>query len=444
MHDIDAALADDRDLDDRLRDYQRRAIAHLWAQPRAMLMLDMGLGKTAAALQALTAVHLPALVVAPKRVAELTWPAEVERWRPDLSVSVAAGTKAKRRAALDAGADVTVLGIDNLADAPAGRWETIIFDESSLLKSRATNRWKAARRLAAEAPRVWLLTGTPAPNSAMDLWAQIYLLDRGERLERGITRFRERYFRSTGWIAGGKPVRYEPRPGAAESITAAIADIAISMSAADHLDLPPVTHVDQTFELPQVARDAYEAMRRDMVASLDESDVVAANAAVVTSKLSQITAGALIDGDEVHRIHEAKLDVLAEIIEGTGSPVLVFVRFRFERTAVLERFADAVAIEDGGAVARWCAGEIPILVAHPASAGHGLNLQDGGHTVAWTSPPWSAEQWVQANARLARQGQAHPVVIHRIVARQTIDAEILEVVEGKASAQRALRRALGI
>lgn len=410
-----------------------------------MLMLDMGLGKTAVALQALTDEHLPALVAAPKRVAELAWPAEAAKWRPDLTVAVAVGRPQQRLAALDSDADIVALGIDNLGDARVGRWRTLVFDESSLLKSAATKRWKLAKGLAPHSENVWLLSGTPAPNGLLDLWSQIYLLDQGERLGSRITIYRDRYFRPSGWIAGGKVVRYEPLDGAQAAITAAISDIVISMRAGDWLDLPPETHVDHKIDMPASARANYDDMRRKMVAQLSEVDIAAANAAVVTGKLSQITAGAIIDSVDgrVHHLHGAKVDAVAEIAASTDGPLLVFTRFRFEREALV-RHLGAATINDSDAIPRWCAGEIPILAAHPASAGHGLNLQTGGHTIAWTTPTWSSEQWRQANARLARQGQIHPVIVHRIVAPQTVDGIMLGVVGGKIRTEDAIRRALGI
>lgn len=431
----------------KLHDYQQQAVKHLHENNRAALWLDMGLGKTAIVLSALEPHHPPALVVAPKRVAEHVWPAERDRWRPDLHIRVAAGAAAHRRSVLAQAKhgtiDITVIGRDNLADAVGGPWRTIILDESSSFKNRSTKRWRAAAKLAKAATYVWEMTGTPSPNGLLDLWAQVALLDQGERLGKTLGAYRSRYFTESKWI-NGHVVDWTIRPGAAERIHALLGDICLSMES--RLELPPVTYNTVDVPLSPGLMAAYNRLKKDLVADLDGIPLVASNAAVATGKLSQLTAGFSyphpddLDGVTTD-LHMAKMDALAEVIEGTGSPVLVFYRFKHELER-LRQIPGAHSIDRPGRIDRWNAGKVPILLAHPASAGHGLNLQHGGHTIVWTTPTWNAEEYAQANARLARQGQTHPVVIHHLVAPDTVDAVILDRLAGKLSTQDALLKAL--
>lgn len=434
-----------------LRDYQRVAVDFLHAHDEGGLFLDMGLGKTATTLSALTSEHLPALVVAPKRVTESVWPAEVQRWRPDLSITVAAGPKQARSAALRAPADIVAISRDNVHEAAleplSERFSTLILDELSSFKSRASRRWKAARSLR-RGPlqsHVWGLTGTPAPNGLLDLWAQVYLLDGGARLGRTLTSYRQRWFHAVNRLPNGVVTEWRANPGAEEEIRERLSDLCLYMSNDGRVDLPPVTFNDVWVDLPPKARAAYKAMKDTMVADLGTTVHSAASAAIVSNRLSQIAAGFLYpDPDEgdpaggYAPLHREKVAAVNEILEGTGSPVLIFYRYRVERDWLLSSVDGARAIEDRGALADWDAGKVRALVAHPASAGHGLNLQHGGHTMIWTSPPWSLEEWEQANARLARSGQQHPVVIHVIAARRTIDVTIRERLEAKSSVQEAL------
>lgn len=437
----------------KLHAYQAVARDFLLDNPRSALYLAPGLGKSAITLAALTRQHLPALVVAPKRVATLTWPAETRSWRPDLSFALAQGTPAQRKAALAAGADVTVLGRDSLADVRGSRqYRTLVLDESHGFKSRSTERWKLARTI--PTTHLWQLTGSPAPNGLMDLWAQLALLDGGERLGRTLTAFRDRFF--TPGKRGPNGVVYEwlLKPGAADRIHERIADICLSMDAVEVL-VPPVTYNTVPVELPDRLRAMYDDLKRDLVVQLDLlGSVSAANAAVLTSKLAQVSAGFLYT-DTVHPLlgpktvarrvrpptadlHDAKLDALREITDEAGSPVLVFHRFTHERDRILQAFPVARTLDESGVFDAWNRGEVPMLVAHPASAGHGLNLQHGGSTIVWTSPTWSLEEWAQANARLIRQGQRHPVVVHSLLAERTIDAAMLLRVREKMSVQDAL------
>lgn len=433
----------------KLHDYQLRAVEHLHSHDRAALFLDMGLGKTASTLTALTPDRLPALVTAPKKVAERVWEAERKRWRPDLSMAVAAGTPAKRAAALRSGADVVVIGRDNLGDVRPGGWSTVVLDELSGFKTRGSQRWKAARKLTKEARHVWGLTGTPSPNGYVDLWAQLALLDEGKRLGRTLGGFRDRYF-TPGWTTpSGVVTKWHPRPGAMRRIDELLEDIALSMQAADYLKLPPTVVNDVLVEMPAHARGLYRLMKSDLVVDLSliyglEAVYSASSLAALSNRLVQLTAGFMYSDTTgaAGWVHDAKLEALQDIVDGTGSPVLVFYQYREELARVLARFPEARTIDSPGALDAWDEGKLPMLVAHPASAGHGLNLQHGGHTMVFLTLPWSLELYQQASARLNRQGQRHPVVIHRLIVPGTVDALIAEALQTKGDVQDSLLRHL--
>ncbi len=434
----------------KLHDYQWVAVDHLRRHRGAALFLDMGLGKTAAALTALTPDHLPALVIAPKRVAENVWSAEARTWRPDLKVRVAAGRAERRIEELGAAADVTVISRDNAGDALqfAGRWNTVILDELSGYKSSRTRRHRVARKLVAGVPHVWGLTGTPSPNGLLDLWAQLFLLDGGKRLGKTLTGYRERYFTPGRQLANGVITGWNLRPGADTRIHTLLEDVCLSMSSDGRIDLPAVTYNTVTVPLPANVRSLYKRFKRDLVVNLDllGGEVhTAANAAVLSSKLAQLTAGFMYVDDADLRgraytaVHSEKVTALREIIDGTGSPVLVFYRFRAEAEMIRKALPGLVhSIDEPNAVERWNAGQLPVLLDHPASIGHGLNLQYGGHTIVWASLPWSLEEWKQANARLARQGQRHPVVIHVLSAPRTVDDAVYDALRDKTRVEAAL------
>jgi hypothetical protein len=406
-------------------------------------------------LSALTPDHLPVLVVAPKRVAEHVWTAEVKRWRPDLSIRVAVGSPAERRKILAGPSDIVVLGRDNIRDTGlvkrADPFKTLVFDELSGFKNRQSVRWGAARKLVRgpAVKNIWGLTGTPMPNGLLDLWPQIALIDVGERLGKNLTGYRDRYFTPGRRLPSGIITEWIPRPEADTRIHALLDDICLSMSTDGRVEIPPVTLNTITVDLPPATVKIYKKMKQTLVTDmrlLGGSLHTAANAAVLTNKLSQIAAGFLIPDEEegpdapTTLLHREKTRVVQEIVEGTGSPVLVFYRYRMEKAMLLETFEPGVAvgIDEPDAIERWNRGEIQVLLAHPASAGHGLNLQQGGHTVVWTTLPWSLEEWQQANKRVARQGQEHPVVIHQILARATVDQVIVQRLSEKATVQDAL------
>lgn len=439
----------------KLHDYQEVAVDFIRTRKRAGLLLDMGLGKTAVTLRALQPESLPALVTAPKRVAEEVWPVEVPKWRPDLRIVVAAGTPAQRAKALLAAregrADIVVIGRDNLADAVdvAGDFKTFVMDELSSFKTRASIRWKMAKKICKDMEYVWGLTGTPTTDGAMlDLWAPMYLLDSGDSLGSTLGGYRERYFTPGRQLPNGVVIEYNLRPGAAKRINVLLEKTCLSMSTDGRVDLPPTSFNDVMVPLLPAVRKLYKQLKNDLVADADilgGETISAANAAVLTGKLSQITAGfvyvddADLRGGQYKMLHKEKVTTLKEIIDGTGSPVLVAYRFQAELELLKQGLGPmAHTLDEPGIVADWNSGKIPVLLAHPASAGHGLNLQFGGHTMVWATPTWSLEEYMQMNKRLARQGQKHPVVIHHLVSPRTVDPLILLALKDKKSVQDAV------
>lgn len=446
-----------------LHDYQLQGVDYLRARGRAGLFLDMGLGKTATALSALQPEHLPALVIAPKRVAETVWPPEKTIWRPELSLALAAGTPGERAAALSGSADIVVIGRDNVADVlGCGRvYRTVIIDELSSFKNWSSKRFKVMKQLTADPDtHVWGLTGTPAPNGYMDLWAQVYLLDRGERLGRNITAYRSRFFSPGAQGPNGVIYEWNLRDGAKEQIDNLIEDLCLAMKADGRIELPGVTYNNVRFQLPPAVMRVYQTLKEELLVDLvdlfDGQVHTAANAAALSSKLSQVTAGFVYEdevlGDpdpetgEMRRInegaytdlHDVNVAALQEIIDGTGSPVLIFYRYTAQREKILAKIKGVRTIDEPGVIQDWTAGKVPVLLAHPASAGHGLNLQHGGNTIVWVSPTWDLEWWDQGNGRLNRQGQKNHVIIHVLLADHTLDHLIRATCDGKAVVQDSL------
>lgn len=381
-------------------------------------------------------------MVAPKRVAEYTWPEERDLWRPDLNMAVAVGYPGQRKKALDSKADVTVVSWDNLKDINRS-FKTVVLDELSGYKNHGTNRFKFARRLSKHAEYVWGLTGTPTPNGYMDLWAQMFLIDKGERLGTGLGRYRDAYFNAGKRLPNGIVMWWDLKDFADELIKKKIEDIMLSMSAKDHLDLPELVHNVVDVRLPGQVKTAYNEIREELVTNLEllglgDEIHTAANAAVLTNRLSQITAGFLFSDEQdgtLTWLHDQKIDALRQIKEETGSPLLVFYNYRPELARIKEVFPDAHTLNEKGVMTEWNHGGIPLLVAHPASAAHGLNLQHGGHVVCWTTTTWSSELWSQANARLHRQGQKHTTMVHTIEVPGSVDRHISKRLAGKITSQ---------
>ena len=453
---LDVAAVPHHPLDPRLHDYQKDAVAHLHAHPRAGLFLVPGLGKTAITLSALTEVHLPALVIAPKRVTEETWPEEIAKWRPDLSYSLIRGSAEQRKQRLTEDTDIHLITRDtfggDLVSRKKPKYNTVIIDELSGFKNRGSQRWKHANRLVKTMPYVWGLTGTPTPNSLLDLWPQVFLLDRGARLERTITAYRTKYFAAGGRLPNGIITNWTLRPKAEQVIHHAVKDICLSIDQS-HVKYPVKNDVYHRFDLSTKARKAYDTMNKEFVVEMGDTLVSVGHAAAKTNKLSQIAAGFMYhsglvgaeesDQAEITHHHMTRMEILQGILEDAqGAPALVFYRFDEDRRRLLH-LDGAVDVKAPNSVERWNRGNIPVLIAHPARAGHGLNLQRGGSLMIWYSMDWSSEYYTQGVGRLVRQGQPSPAVaVHHILARDTVDEEILDVVQGRISRQDALLKVL--
>jgi SNF2 family DNA or RNA helicase len=437
--------------------YQKFAIQKMIYQPIVGLFLEMGLGKTVCALTAASELlHnyyevSKVLVIAPYRVARDTWPDEVEKWDHlrYLKISKVLGSKKQRLAALNTQADIYVINRENvtwLVEHYGKDWpfDMVIIDELSSFKSSKARRFRSLRKVRPLIKRIVGLTGTPAPNGLIDLWAQVYLLDQGERLGKTITGYRNRYF-TPGRRNQHIVYEWNPKPESEEAIYKKLSDICVSMKSEDWLDMPEVISREVKVKLPEKAREKYDRLERDLLLPFAESDVVADTAAVLTGKLLQMANGAVYDefGD-VQEIHEAKLGALEDVIEAAnGRPVLIFYAYRHDLARIQERFPEARTLDTTEDIQAWNRGDIPIALAHPASAGHGLNLQAGGNIIVWFGLTWSLELYTQANARLNRQGQKHKnVIIHHLVAEDTIDEDVMKSLENKDRTQEALMRAV--
>lgn len=435
--------------------YQRRAIEFILDNPITALLLDMGLGKTVITLTAITELLFNrfevsrVLVIAPLRVARDTWPAELAKWDHlhHLRASVVVGTATERIEALTTPADIYIINRENVPwlfeqpNRPA--FDMLVIDELSSFKSHQTKRFKALTRAREQFTRIIGLTGTPAPNGLGDLWAQFKLLDGGERLLPQIGRFRDRWFRPDK-TNGRQVYSWRLRDGAEDEIYNAIDDITISIRSTDHLKLPELTSVQVPVHLNTKARSVYNQLRDQMVLELRGHILDAANAAVLSNKLLQLASGAIYDEDnQALDVHEAKLDALEDFVEAAnGKPVLVAFWFRHELARITERFPQARHLTTTTDFERWNTGEIELALIHPASAGHGLNLQTGGSTLIWFTAPWSLELYQQTNARLHRQGQTQPVTILHLCATGTVDEQVLRALEQKNTTQAALIRAV--
>ena len=438
------------------RPYQRYAIRRIIDTPAVALLLDMGMGKTVSTLTAINELMFDrfevhkVLVIAPLRVALSTWRDECEMWEHTrhLRISIAVGGLRTREEALAEDADIYVVNRDVvkwLVGYYRAKWpfDMVVVDESSSFKNPASQRFKALRKVRPLVQRVVLLTGTPAPNGLMDLWSQLYLLDRGERLGRTLTEYRERYFRP-GQQSGNIVYSYDARPGAEQEIFRRIGDICVSMKSEDYLTLPPLIQNVVRVQLPDAAARRYREMERELVLSIGDADITAVSAAALSNKLLQMANGAVYDTEgDVVRIHEAKLDALDEIIScNEGKSVMVIYSYRHDLETLRQRYPKARELKTADDIRAWNAGQIPLLLVHPQSAGHGLNLQHGGHIVVWYGLTWSLEAYQQTNKRLHRPGQTEPVVLHRLVARDTVDEDVMRALEGKAAGQESMLEAV--
>ena len=435
-------------------EYQRYAIDFIESHPISALILDMGLGKTSITLTAISDLMFDCfeisrvLVIAPLRVAAMTWPDELRQWDHLnlLTYAVAVGTEQERRAAILQGADITIINRENLpwlvekSGLPL-HYDMVVIDELSSFKSVQAQRFKAFMKLRPHVRRVVGLTGTPSSNGLMDLFAEYRCLDMGARLGRFIGRYRAAYFIPEK-MNGNVVYSYCLRPGAEEQIYQKIADITISMKAMDHLQMPELIRTRTVVKLSSEEREAYDTLRRDLV--LPEDSVTVANAAALANKLSQLANGCVYTDDGLtHTFHDRKLDALEDILEAATSPVLVCYWFKHDLSRICERLdrlgVTYAEIRDPASIRRWNAGELQVGLIHPAAAGHGLNLQQGGHTMVWFGLTWSLELYEQTIARLWRQGQqSQTVVVTHIVTEHTIDERILKALDAKSQTQEAL------
>lgn len=433
----------------KAHDYQTYATEFILEHPVCCLMLDCGMGKTVVTLTALWDLVLDSfdtgrvLIIAPKRVAETVWQQEIEKWEhlTGLNAVRVLGSASERRAALNRKASVYIINRENLVwltKNAAWNFDTVVVDELSSFKSHQSQRFKALKAVRPKVGRIVGLTGTPAPNSLMDLWPEMYVLDMGQRLGRFIGGFRERFFvpdkRNREIIYS-----YKPREGAEEAIYSLISDICISMKAVDYLDMPKLVDNRVFVEMSAREQKSYDQFAKDMVLSLDGEELDAINAAALSNKLQQMANGAIYGEDrKVLYLHDRKLDALEDLIEAAnGKPMLVAYWFKHDHDRIHESFS-VRDIDTPKDIEDWNAGKIPVALIHPASAGHGLNLQSGGSTLVWFSMTWSLELYQQMNDRLWRQGQKHTVVVHHILTKGTIDEDIIRALERKDVSQSAL------
>ncbi|OLS02581.1 SNF2-related protein [Tissierella creatinophila] len=425
--------------------YQEYAKDWIIEKEKSGLLLDMGLGKSVITLTAIDDLMFDyfeiekVLIIAPLRVAESTWDAEIEKWDhlKDLKISKVLGPEKKRIEALEVKADIYIINRENvkwLVDLLVKDWpfDMVVIDELSSFKSHKAGRFKALKKIRPCMKRVVGLTGTPAPNGLLDLWAQIYLLDGGERLGRTITSYRDRYFnpdkRNQHIIFS-----YKVKENAEEEIYEKLEDICVSMKAEDYLHMPYRINNKIAVTLPKKIKEKYKQLEKDLLLPLEDSDIVANNAAALTNKLLQFSNGAIYDENgDVEEVHDEKLKALDELIEAAnGKPVLVFYSYKHDKDRIIKHLKNVRVLESKEDIDAWNKGEIPIMLTHPASAGHGLNLQAGGSIIVWFGLTWSLELYQQANARLHRQGQKENVIVHHIIAKGTVDEDVMRALDKK-------------
>lgn len=437
-------------------DYQKFSIDFIVDKPKAGLLLDMGLGKTVSTLMALKKLDEyyleidKVLIIAPKRVVESTWPNEITKWDElnNLTYSIVLGTEAKRVNALEQDALIYLINRENVlwlyqylrSKRKERMFDTIIVDESSSFKNPSSKRFKALKRLTAIIPRTLILTGTPAPNGLMDLWSQIYLLDEGKRLGRTLGEYRRKYF-NPGKGKGYVVYDWIPKENSEEEIYKAISDIVVSMRSVEYLDMPE--RIDNIIELDMTpsVKATYKELKRDFVIEINENTITAATAGVLCNKLLQLANGAIYTNDgDYEEIHQIKLEALEEIVEDNSAPILVFYNFKSDLERLCAYFSkyEPKTLNDPNALKDWNDKKIRLLFANPASMGHGLNMQAGGHIIVWFGLTFNLELYQQANARLYRQGQHESVIIHHLVLKDSEDEIALKRLKQKDQTQDSL------
>ena len=434
-------------------EYQEYAKEFVVKQNVSALFLDCGLGKTVITLTAIWELLLDyfevrkVLIIAPCRVCRDTWPSELQKWEhlKGIEMSAVLGSERERVAALNRRANVYVINRENVEWLVGHcRWDfdMVVIDELSSFKSHKAKRFKALKRVRPMVKRIVGLTGTPAPNGLIDLWAEIGLLDMGQRFGKFIGGYRERFFvpdkRSREMIFS-----YKPREGAEEAIYELISDICISMKATDYLEMPECIYNRVEVTMNEKEKKLYQQLERDMLIPFEDGDIDAVNAAGLSNKLMQMANGAVYDENgAVKHIHDRKLEALEDLVEAAnGKPVLIAYWYKHDLERI-KKYVGAVELDTAEDMKKWNAGEIPVAVIHPASAGHGLNLQAGGSTLIWFGLTWSLELYQQMNARRWRQGQKETVVIHHLTAKGTLDERVMEALEKKDCGQSALVEAV--
>lgn len=447
----------------QLHSYQERGVSHILDNPYCALFLDMGLGKTVTTLTAIkelldNCIIGNALVIAPKKVTQVTWSDEIRNWAhlQGVTISVIDGNVKQRREAMRRKADIYAVSRDNivwLVTEMGGvklPYDMVVIDELSSFKNHQSKRFRALRKVRKFIPRVVGLTGTPSPNGLIDLFAQMYLIDEGERLGKTITGYRDRFFRPdkrNGDIVYTYALK-KPADETEKAISDLISDITISMTAEDYLKMPDKIMLYDYVDMSDRCLEDYQNFVMEQVLELINSDelITAASAAALSNKLQQYANGAIYDADRnVREIHEEKLEKLKELVEAAnGSPVLVAYQYQHDLHRIMKALKEynPVKLEKPEQIAEWNAGKIEVLVTHPASAGHGLNLQKGGNILVWFGNTWSLELYMQFNARLYRQGQSKPVYIHHIVTRGTIDEKIIKALSDKKETQDGLMQSI--
>lgn len=440
-------------------DYQAYAIDKIIDNKRFGLFLDMGLGKTVSTLTAIEQLKYDyldvdkVLVIAPKRVAEDTWAQEVDKWThlTHLDVSLVLGTPKQREQALEKNADIYVTNKENtkwICERFKKDWpfDMVVIDELSTFKNSDSQRFKILKKKWPLFNRFVGLTGTPAPKNIMDLWAQIYLIDGGERLGKFKTHFRQRYFYPTHKVAE-HTFNWELKNGAKDEIYKMISDVTVSMESKDYLKMPERVDTVKEAKLSKKERALYDELEQNMVIENDiddDKDIVALNSASLSNKLLQMSNGAVYaDDGSITHIHDKKLELLDEIVEESqGQPILVMYNYKHDKERLLERYSFAETLDSDDYMERWNNGEIQMLITHPASAGHGLNLQYGGSIMVWFGLTWNLEYYEQANARLYRQGQKKTTVIHHLLTENSIDQKVYESLKNKKLGQNELMNAV--
>ncbi len=443
----------------KLHDYQEYAVKFIEEHKTAALLLDMGLGKTITTLTAINNLIYDlfevrkVLIIAPLRVARDTWSAEVQKWDhlKHLRYSVAVGTAEERMSALNTDADIYIINRENvdwLVSNTKFDYDMLVIDELSSFKNHQSKRFKALMKVRPKVKRIVGLTGTPASNGLMDLFAEFKLLDMGERLGRFIGQYRNEYFKpdkQNGYVV----YSYKPLPDAEERIYDKISDITVSMKAVDHLKMPKLVSTEYAVKMSDTEKEKYKELKDELILEVQDTEITAANAAALSNKLCQMSNGAIYDDENnIIPIHRRKLDALEDIIESAnGKPVLVAYWFKHDRTRIAERLGKLGVvyqkIKSAQSIKNWNSGKLQVALIHPASAGHGLNLQAGGNFLVWFGLTWSLELYQQTNARLWRQGQqSETVVIQHIVTKGTVDEKILKALTEKDKTQTALMSAV--